>query len=700
MAKRSIGGHKRTRARAAAAEAGRGQQSFRLLAEALEELMAAHSRGGVLGVLCKFARTLVGADGVTVVLREGEECFYARSDSPLGPLWEGQRFPLISCISGWAMLNCQTAIVPDVFVDPRIPHGVYRPTFVRSLVMVPLGRVQPSAAIGAYWANTRRPSDVEVSLLETLARAAGGALERCVSDERIRASEQRLRALFTNTVVGFGIATLDGRLVEANHRLVDILGYGAQELMEKSLFDFTHPADVPRNRELLSALIAGEISHFHLQKRYLNSAGCTVWVHNYVWLITDAAGAPTQLAAAVIDITREKEAQERLAQAQRLDSLGQLTGGIAHDFNNLLTVINGSAEVIAEQAKERHENLHELAKIVQSAGERAAALTRRLLSFARQQALDPVVIRLDEVLAGMEGMLRRVLGEDIEVKVKTSAPHCLTLVDQAQLESAVLNLCVNARDAMPRGGALTMETAEVAADAAARFPELPPGRRYIALSVSDTGVGMTTDVQDRAFEPFFSTKPKGAGTGLGLSMVYGFAKQSDGHVTMRSTPGKGTTVSLFLPASCDARAKAPLKREPAAAGRGEHILLVEDDDAVRRHVERSLTSLGYRVESASNADQALELLMLEKRYDLLLTDLVMPGRLDGVGLARAARQLDPGLRVLYTTGYADRRAELTQGEFAIDVLHKPYGRADLARKVKAALSASGTGSEPAMALPV
>lgn len=667
-------------------ESARRTDVFPLLAEALEQLIAAETRVRILEVLSTFARRLVQADGVAIVLRDGEHCFYAYSHSHQGPLWEGQRFPMTQCISGWAMREHKTVAISDVYKDPRIPHELYRTTFVQSLVMVPVGRRIPAAAIGTYWAAVRTAGSDEVAVLETLARAAGGALERCAADEQIRSSEQWLRSMFNNTLVGLGVASLDGAIVEANARYADMLGYTRVELMGSSLFDMLHPEDLPTNRILIDKLIAGEVRHFHLEQRYRHKSGRVVWTNNYFWRMNDADDKPSQLASAVLDITAQKDAEDRLAHAQRMDALGQLTSGIAHDFNNLLTVINGSAEMLAEAVKDLPDEL-ELASIVQAAGEKGAVLTERLLSFARHDALDPHPCRPDQLIDAMRGMLRRTLREDVALHIDLSCPDSVVVADQTQFEAAILNLVLNARDAMPQGGTLTIATSKAADDGGGqpRSGGPVPASGYVAVCVSDTGTGMAASVRARAFEPFFTTKPKGMGTGLGLSMVYGFARQSDGEASIDSHPGKGTTVRLFLPAVNELPSPGSRMLAACPMGSGERIMVVEDDEPVRTYVVRALGALGYCVDAAACASEALQLLAMKTDYDLLLTDMVMPGGLNGLELAREALRLRPGLKILLSTGHAEQRESLLDQELLIPLLHKPYRRAELATKLREVL---------------
>ncbi len=382
------------------------------------------------------------------------------------------------------------------------------------------------------------------------------------------------------------------------------------------------------------------------------------------------------------------ELHTRLQQSQRMEAVGQLTGGIAHDFNNLLTVVMGNTELLLE-CKDVDAQQRMLATQIANAAQRGAELTQRLLAFARKQALDPKAVDVNQLAADLDPMLRRTLGEHIEINLVRAGGLWPALVDPGQLENALLNLCLNARDAMPTGGRLTLETANVRLDAeyAARHSEVVAGQ-YVMLAVSDTGQGIAADLLPRVFEPFYTTKPKGKGTGLGLSMVYGFAKQSGGHVGIYSEPAQGTTVKLYLPrhggggGACVAQPQA----SPGVAGGSETILLVEDDDAVRSYAGAALRSFGYRVVEAADGPSALALVGQREDLDLLFTDVVMPGGMNGRALADAARQLRPGLRVLYTSGYTEdaivHHGRLDPGAH---LLGKPYRRSDLGRAIRAAL---------------
>jgi signal transduction histidine kinase len=377
----------------------------------------------------------------------------------------------------------------------------------------------------------------------------------------------------------------------------------------------------------------------------------------------------------------------RLQQSQRLEAIGQLTGGVAHDFNNLLTVVMGNAELLVEQS-ENPSTQRMLAEMILSAAQRGAALTQQLLAFARKQALSPTPIDVNQLIASMDPMLRRTLGEHIEIELIRAAGLWQGMVDHGQLENALLNLCLNARDAMRGGGRLTIETANTVLDQAYAdtHADVKPGQ-YVLLAISDTGQGIAPEHLEQVFQPFFTTKEKGKGTGLGLAMVYGFVKQSAGHVNIYSELGLGTTVKLYLPRATGPSTAVALPSEPVVpAGGQETVLVVEDDEMVRRYACQQLRSLGYRVIDVDNGVAALALIEQRTDFDLLFTDVVMPGGMNGRALADAARKLRPGLRVLYTSGYTEN-AIVHHGRLDAGVLllAKPYRLAELARAVRSAL---------------
>ncbi|MFN4284016.1 MAG: CHASE domain-containing protein [Alphaproteobacteria bacterium] len=385
------------------------------------------------------------------------------------------------------------------------------------------------------------------------------------------------------------------------------------------------------------------------------------------------------------------ETERKLAQAQKMESIGHLTGGVAHDFNNLLQVILGNNDLLVEELADRP-HLRAMAEMSRSAAERGAELTHRLLSFARKQALDPKPCDLNKLVAGMDDLLRRTLGEQISVETALQPELWPASLDAPQMESALLNLCINARDAMPDGGRVVLETANATLDEvyAAAQGEVTPGD-YVMVAVSDNGVGMDAATLAQAFEPFFTTKEVGKGSGLGLSMVYGFAKQSNGHVRIYSEAGQGTTVRLYLPRAAGGAAQQLASPPVEARGGEEKILLVEDDELVRSHVGGQLRDLGYRVVSVGNGAAALAALRQFPDIDLLFTDIVMPGGMNGDALAEQALALRPDLRLLFTSGYSEAALE-RDGRLRgrARLLQKPYRRRDLAAKLRAAFDESAS----------
>ena len=384
-------------------------------------------------------------------------------------------------------------------------------------------------------------------------------------------------------------------------------------------------------------------------------------------------------------VVQRRHVEERLRRSQRLEAVGQLTGGVAHDFNNLLTVILGNAETLTERLKDDPDAAL-LARMSQTAAERGAELTNRLLAFARQQPLDPKATDVNQLVDSMTGLLRRTLGEHIDVELIRSKDGGSALIDAPQLESAILNLCINARDSMPDGGKLIIEIDNVhLSEVYARAEDEVTSGEYVLIAVSDTGAGMPLEVIRRAFEPFFTTKRDGKGSGLGLSMVYGFVKQSRGHIKIYSEVNQGTTVKLYLPRADASPAKSAATGARASGGT-EKVLFVEDDDLVRAHVLSQLRLLGYRVIETRNAREALEAARRIDDFDLLFTDVVMPGGMTGRQLADEIQLLRPGIKVLYTSGYTEN-AIVHHGHLdpGVQFIGKPFRQADLDEKIRTTL---------------
>ena len=465
--------------------------------------------------------------------------------------------------------------------------------------------------------------------------------------------------------------------------LPEVFGTDGAELSAPIWGHRVHPDDVARIRRGYLDAMATQATEWRGECRMAQQSGGWREVRVGAFLIWDGERL-VRMVGNVVDITEQRDMERQRLQGQRLEAIGQLTGGIAHDFNNLLTVVIGGAELLEDSAAAED---REIAVMIRKAAERGADLTHRLLAFARRQPLEPAAIDVHELLSGLDVMLRRTLGEDLQVEYVRGAGLWAAMADGPQLESAVLNLCLNARDALPEGGRLTIETVNSSLDRdyALQHPGVETGQ-YVMIAVSDTGTGMTPDVLAQVFEPFFTTKSKGAGTGLGLSMVYGFAKQSRGHVKVYSELGLGTTVRLYLPRSIEGPEPSSGETPGAARGGSERIVVVEDDALVREHVVRQLTHLGYRIRAAMSADEALELLEADAAVDLLFTDVVMPGTMNGRQLADLVNQRWPAIKVLFTSGYTEN-AIVHHGRLdpGVHLLVKPYRLQDLSDRVRSVL---------------
>ncbi|RXH12470.1 ATP-binding protein [Bradyrhizobium guangzhouense] len=387
------------------------------------------------------------------------------------------------------------------------------------------------------------------------------------------------------------------------------------------------------------------------------------------------------------DLTEQHDTTDRLRQSQKMDAIGQLTGGVAHDFNNVLTVITGTIEIIQEGVADRPE-LAAIAQLIDEAAVRGAEITSQLLTFARRQPLQPREVDINDLVLDVCKLLKPMLGEHIEIDTLLAGDAWSALADPSQLSAAIVNLAINARDAMPGGGKLVLQSANVVIDDAASFDDEVRAGAYVMITVADTGQGIPADIIGRVFEPFFTTKGVGRGTGLGLAMVYGFARQTGGAVKIESEQGRGTVVRLYLPRSeIQATAKSASAPAVAAIGGQETILVVEDDPLVQGYVIAQLGGLGYKTLIASDAEAALALVDQGAEFDLLFTDVVMPGGMNGRQLAEAVLARRPGMKVLYTSGYTDEFVHDGRLDTGVALLRKPYRRADLAQMIREVLSA-------------
>ena len=428
-----------------------------------------------------------------------------------------------------------------------------------------------------------------------------------------------------------------------------ILGYEPAEMIGHSAVEFIHPDDLDSTREEMRSARRGEHMR-NFETRYVHKDGQIVTL---TWM--GAWSEPVRRHFFVgRDLTEKRAAEAQLRQAQKMEAVGQLTGGIAHDFNNILTVITGTIEILADAVADRPE-LAAIAKLIDEAAERGADLTKHLLAFARRQPLQPREVDVNALILETAKLLRPTLGEHIEINPLLTEDAWTALVDPGQLSTAVLNLSLNARDAMPSGGKLVLETANIHLDEAyANMHSEVAAGPYVMIAVSDTGSGISAENLEKVFDPFFTTKDVGKGTGLGLSMVFGFVKQSNGHIKIYSEEGHGTTVKIYLPRATGLDpAASELLASPRIEGGHEVVLIVEDDALVRKYVIAQIQSLGYTTLEASNAAEALDAIDNNPTIDLLFTDVIMPGSMNGRQLVDEALKRRPSLKTLYTSGYTE-----------------------------------------------
>jgi two-component system cell cycle sensor histidine kinase/response regulator CckA len=503
--------------------------------------------------------------------------------------------------------------------------------------------------------------------------------------EAIQKSEARFRAIFNGMAVGIALVNTDGRVMESNQALQKMLGYRGEELYNRILNELAHPEDATQDLDLHKKLITGEKDHYQIEKRYIRKDGEVVWGRLNVSLTYGLGRVPPYTIHMVEDITEWKQLEMQFLQSQKLETVGQLAGGIAHDLNNLFTILSGYSQLSLLEINEDHPlrgNLEEIRRTT----ERAAQLTHQFLAISRRQVLDMKVLNLNQLLKGLERMLGRIIGEDIELITRLAEDLGRVKTDPGQIEQAILNLVVNARDAMPNGGRLIIETENVELDksyARSHF-NVTPGR-YVRISVTDTGCGMSPEVEEKIFDPFFTTKGKGKGTGLGLSTVYGIVKQSGGYVWVYSEQNQGTAFKIYLPRVDEEADDLSSRSDSGHLPKGmETILLVEDDPNVRGLAALVLRQQGYTVLEATNGNEGIELArgQMEEKIHLLITDLVMP-QMGGKELVEQFKLLHPDTRILFISGYTDgiiiHQASLKSGT---PFLQKPFSPTDLAKKVR------------------
>ncbi|QJE01378.1 PAS domain-containing protein [Massilia forsythiae] len=599
------------------------------------------------------------------------------------------------------LLRGNTVAIADVGADPRtVPtQGAMHALHITALLNVPLLGSGGLAAV--FLVNDERPrawSEEDIAFIKGVADRTWAEMARLDAARALRELNLDLERQVAATTVDRNrlwqlsqeimlVAGFDGAITAVNPAWTAVLGWQESDLLGANLFDLLHPDDLAHTIEGAQSLdVTGELAP-NFENRYRHRDG------SYRWISWNANKGDGVIVAVGRDVSADKaraaallEAEERLRQSAKMEAVGQLTGGLAHDFNNLLASIGGSLDLLGLRVRMgKTDDLARFVDIAQGAVKRAAALTHRLLAFSRRQPLDARAVDVERLVAGMLDMVRRSIGPEITLDVTGQPGLWPTLADPNQLENALLNLCINARDAMPDGGRLYIGMANTVLEAdEAMGYELPAGD-YVRLSVRDTGTGMTPEVAAKVFDPFFTTKPIGQGTGLGLSMIYGFARQSGGHVRLDSSPGRGTTMHLVLPRwHGDAGMADDGKAVPAtpAVQDGIAVLLVDDEAALRGLMAEALMRLGHHVIEAGNAVGALRALNTGATVDLLVTDIGLAGGTNGRQLAEAARQLRPSLKVLFITGYAEAKlVERSSMDDGTQLMTKPFALDALAQRV-------------------
>jgi len=602
--------------------------------------------------------------------------------------WQAVHDPatLPKVLEGWRRSIATGAPFEMVF-PLRAADGSFRSFLTR---VTPVRDAQGSIM---RWFGTNTDITGQRDVEDTLRRLNDYLEERIAQRSAALGESERRFRLLVEGVVDYAIFMLDpeGRVTNWNTGAARIKGYAASEIVGQHFSRFYTEEDRAEGVPQRALATAARTGKFEAEGWRVRKDGTRFWANVLIDAIRDDAGELIGFAKITRDMTERRAVEERLRQAQKMEAIGQLTGGVAHDFNNLLTVIFGNLETLLRRLPEKDED--DLRRLVDGAirgATRAAQLTQRLLAFSRRQPLEPKPVNLNRLVAGASELLQRTLGERVAVETVLGAGLWWVQVDPSQLESALLNLAVNSRDAMPGGGKLTIETTNTYLDDAyaAAQDDLAAGH-YVLLAVSDTGTGMPKEVIARAFEPFFTTKAPGEGTGLGLSQVWGFIKQSGGHVQIYSEPGEGTAVKLYLPRLATAPGQGESDESVASVPmgrRGETILVVEDDDDVRAHSVDILRELGYRVIAAPDGASALRVLESEPEVRLLFTDIGLPGGFNGRHLAEEACRRYPALKLLFTTAYA-RNALLNQGKLepGVDLVLKPFTYAALAAKIREVL---------------
>ncbi|MGE0210595.1 MAG: PAS domain S-box protein [Parvibaculaceae bacterium] len=513
--------------------------------------------------------------------------------------------------------------------------------------------------------------------------------ERTAAVAALGRSQQRFRSAFEAAAHGMAVLNPDGRFDTVNEALAEILGLDMDELKHVNFHDLLAVDDLARAKALFERLAVPGNTGLQSELRYRAPGNRLLVGLTSLSAVKDAAGRPEQFIVQIVDVTERQKAESHLRQAQKMEAVGHLTGGIAHDFNNLLTVIMGNLQLV-EGALQGDAKAEKRAHEAYLAASKGSQLTKQLLAFARRQPLVPQELKVNRLISGMEDLLKRSIGEALDLRIDLMPGDPCIIADATQLETSIINLAINARDAMPEGGRLTVETAPVEFDG--RFSrgheDVLPGH-YVMIAVSDTGVGIPKHLLHKVFQPFFTTKEVGKGSGLGLSMVFGFIKQSGGHIRIYSEEGRGTTIKMYLPRKL-AEGEALVPEAEQEMPRRAKILLVEDQEEVRSVAREFLLEFGYEVVEVGSAIEALQTLQSHDDFDLLFTDVIMPGGMNGFDLSQAAAQIRPSLKVIHASGYP-RGAVVHQEEPRLrdNLISKPFQRDELRRVVEDTLTGRG-----------
>jgi PAS domain S-box-containing protein len=597
--------------------------------------------------------------------------------------------PLGRGLTEYVLRSGEPLLATPAIFDDLVRRGEVELIGAASLDWLGVPLKSGATCIGALvvqsYSENARFEERDREILKFVSQQLAAAIEHKRYEEALRLSEARSRSLILSAAFGICRCTLGGRFLDVNPALITMLGYESVEDLLKlnARTDvFVHPQGLDRLAEDYRR--TGTLSGVEVQWKRKDGRVIIVRLSGCAAIMTDEPEEVLELIAE--DITDRRQLEEQLRQAQKMDAVGRLAGGVAHDFNNLLMVINGYTEVLLEQL-EKGCDMHSKVQSIQQAADRAATLTRQLLAFSRKQLLELRVVDVNTVIGDMERLLRPLIGENIELITHLSPDAGHTRADAGQLEQVIMNLVVNAKDAMPEGGKLTVQSADVTVRQNFREHQFIHPGRYCVISVADTGIGMDKDTQSRIFEPFFTTKEKGKGTGLGLSTVYGIVKQSNGYVFVQSEVGAGTTFYVYLPRVEDTVEElTPTLPPQSEAGGCETVLLVEDEESVRELVRLTLVSRGYKVLEAENGECGLHLAeSFKDRIDILITDVVMPG-IGGRELAKRLLELRPGISVLFLSGYTEDSV-ITPGVSAANTsfLQKPFTLQNLAKKVREVL---------------